>query len=203
MDFKAKIKILRDSYELSGQKFSELLMLKSGSTLITFWEKGKNYPSFEVLLQIAEIFGISLDWITGLSDVPYNIDVITKMENLYVEAALQGRDTGSKYCALQDFSEIIKKFYSTEKQREKYSLPVRANICYFLYCYVIFSGLLTLLQLDQEAYPVELGKAAKIDVQIQTLKQIKKLDNEKSRVADCITKLLLPNSKPFFDLTKI
>ena len=102
-----------------------------------------------------------------------------------------------------DLSLMIKNHYSTVKQREKYSLPVRANLCYLFYCYMMCSNQLKVLKIEIEAYPAELGKNAKIDAQIQGLKQIKKLSGKKEQIENYIKQLLTPDAKPLFDLTKV
>ena len=47
---------------------------------ITMMEKGKRYPSFELLIALADYFEVSLDYLVGRSDTPYmlkNEDVET------------------------------------------------------------------------------------------------------------------------------
>lgn len=37
---------------------------------ITMMEKGKRYPSFEILIALADYFDVSLDYLVGRSDEP-------------------------------------------------------------------------------------------------------------------------------------
>jgi len=74
--FQSRLKLLRESYDLSMTEFAELLMWSAPAAVNQF-EKGKSTPSLETLLLITTRFGISMDWLTGLSDTPYTKDSIT------------------------------------------------------------------------------------------------------------------------------
>lgn len=53
------IKVLRKSQKLSQSEISEALGVNSSS--ISMYEGDKSVPSFDVLLKMSEIFGVSLD----------------------------------------------------------------------------------------------------------------------------------------------
>ncbi len=56
---------LRKSMGLSQKEFSEFLAMPPAS--ISAYEKGRNSPTLEVLVTIAEKCNVSLDWLCGLS----------------------------------------------------------------------------------------------------------------------------------------
>lgn len=66
-----KIRMLRQLYDLTLKEEAELLGLKSGGN-ITAMESGKTKPSYETMVKIQALYGISIDWIMGYSDIPYN-----------------------------------------------------------------------------------------------------------------------------------
>lgn len=69
--FNKKIRMLRQLYNLTLKEEAELLGLKSGGN-ITAMESGKTKPSYETMVKIQALYGISIDWIMGYSDIPYN-----------------------------------------------------------------------------------------------------------------------------------
>ena len=70
-NFNKKIRMLRQLYDLTLKEEAELLGLKSGGN-ITAMESGKTKPSYETMVKIQALYGISIDWIMGYSDIPYN-----------------------------------------------------------------------------------------------------------------------------------
>lgn len=69
--FSKKIRMLRQLYCLTLKEEAELLGLKSGGN-ITAMESGKTKPSYDTMVKIQALYGISIDWIMGFSDMPYN-----------------------------------------------------------------------------------------------------------------------------------
>lgn len=67
MEFKNRIKFLRlekgwTQSRLAGE-------LKKTKATVCKWEKGITTPSLETLIELAEMFDCSLDFLCGLSDV--------------------------------------------------------------------------------------------------------------------------------------
>ena len=75
-----RFKLLRTQYKLSTPKFAKLLNMKS-PTSITNIENGRALPSFEMFVKIAKLFGISIDWLMGVSEIQYNEPLIAAIEN--------------------------------------------------------------------------------------------------------------------------
>lgn len=69
--FSKKIRMLRQLYCLTLKEEAELLGLKSGGN-ITAMESGKTKPSYDTMVKIQALYGISIDWIMGFSNMPYN-----------------------------------------------------------------------------------------------------------------------------------
>ena len=51
---------------------------------INFWERGKRIPSADGLLQIASSYGVSIDWLLGLTDTAYTSDSIRCSESMHL-----------------------------------------------------------------------------------------------------------------------
>ncbi len=61
--FSEKLKILRKEYNLSQEKLAQVLNISKGS--IGMYETNRREPSFEILLNIADFFNVSLDYLLG------------------------------------------------------------------------------------------------------------------------------------------
>lgn len=58
-----KIKELRKRDNISQQKLADALGL--GQSTVAMWEKGKNSPEYDTLINIARIFNVSIDYLAG------------------------------------------------------------------------------------------------------------------------------------------
>ncbi|MBE6098263.1 MAG: helix-turn-helix domain-containing protein [Schwartzia sp.] len=73
-----RLKHLRICHHLSIGQLADILG-KTTSALSQI-ELGKTSISYELLLELADFFVVSLDWLTGRSNEPYSIDVIKESE---------------------------------------------------------------------------------------------------------------------------
>lgn len=69
--FSERVRMLRLLYDLTLKEEAELLGLKSGGN-ITAMESGKTKPSYDTMVKIQALYGVSVDWLMGYSDRPYN-----------------------------------------------------------------------------------------------------------------------------------
>ncbi|WP_110955437.1 helix-turn-helix domain-containing protein [Anaerosinus massiliensis] len=67
--FSTRLKLLRETKEISTQKLADALGLKSKGS-ITQFEKGMNLPSVNTLIGLADYFNVSLDYLVGRTDKP-------------------------------------------------------------------------------------------------------------------------------------
>lgn len=119
---------LRNSYNLSSTDLTSLLNQKSRSS-ITNIESGRALPSFEKLIEIANLFTISIDWLVGRSSEPYNEEIILNIERELLSLSCTSNDISFKLLR----SPLIPEEYLNENTRKNlYSLPIRANIIFLL-----------------------------------------------------------------------
>ena len=78
--FAKNFKLLRLSHFLSMSDLAYILNFKNKST-ISQLESIKIYPSFEKLLDIADLFAVSIDWLVGRSSQPYDEELILNLES--------------------------------------------------------------------------------------------------------------------------
>ena len=61
--FSERLKRLRKNKGLKQQEIADLVHVNR--VTYTNWEKGKREPSFEILVKLADLFEVSLDWLFG------------------------------------------------------------------------------------------------------------------------------------------
>lgn len=66
MEFKDKIKELRTEKNLSQTELAT--KLKVSQSAVTKWECGRTEPTASALIKLSEFFGVSVDYLLGLSD---------------------------------------------------------------------------------------------------------------------------------------
>ena len=81
--FASKLKNWRINNGLSQQDVADLL--NYGLTTIQSWESGRKLPSFDALISIANVMGVSLDWLVGRSNIWKTTD------QLLIELSLSDR----------------------------------------------------------------------------------------------------------------
>lgn len=70
MKFKDRLKELRLEMGITQKELATIVGV--GRTTISEYESGKIVPSQQKLLKIAEYFGVSVDYLTGVSNAPHN-----------------------------------------------------------------------------------------------------------------------------------
>lgn len=73
--FKFRVKELRNIHKLSMNDLAEMLDMKNGTGINQF-EAGNSKPSMDMIIKYALLFGVSADWLLGLSSEPYTKDSI-------------------------------------------------------------------------------------------------------------------------------
>lgn len=121
--FAKRFKMLRTSNQLTGKIIGQMLNLKSAS-IITYWEKGINIPSLDVLHRIILLFGVTTDYLLGYIDEPYNETLISKIEaSLSDTISKLGIDYDVKNYSLEERANIIFLLQAVNHNTEKF-LPL-------------------------------------------------------------------------------
>ncbi len=135
---------------------------------INFWERGKRIPSADGLLQIASSYGVSTDWLFGLTDTAYTSDSIRCSESIHLV----------KYNMLQQTLAIIfdddkyaaELFFQYGNNVEAVSLQARADVivsCLYLRGYDNY------FSADPKRAPVAQQKARMYEMRDGLLKVLK------------------------------
>lgn len=64
--FGKNLKELRESKSLSQRKLGEALGVSNQS--VSFWETGQREPDIDMLISIADYFGVSIDFLCGRTE---------------------------------------------------------------------------------------------------------------------------------------
>lgn len=123
-----RLKILRSSYQLPVSE-AEWVCGVSRSTLNS-WERRLRIPSADGLYQVSTSFGVSIDWLYGLSEVPYTHDSIIHAELIH-KPYVKIKDIVDNYPESPAFDGILTEDYFDKSKRESYELAARANILVF------------------------------------------------------------------------
>lgn len=74
-----RLKDLREDHDMTQDEL--VAKLQMHKTTYTNYEQGKREPPFCLMIRLAELYNVSLDYIAGLTDTPRPLD--EKKENCY------------------------------------------------------------------------------------------------------------------------
>lgn len=148
--FAKHFKLLRLSHFLSMSDLAYILNFKNKST-ISQLETVKIFPSFEKLLEIADLFAVNIDWLVGRSSEPYNEEIILNLENQIMDIKVNSGTV---------FKKILPPLYANIEQRTIFfSLAERANLIFLLqYMKIITDNEPELLHGSQSSNKVNIMK---------------------------------------------
>ena len=76
MRFSDTLKELREKNGYTQQRLGELLHVSKNS--ISHYELGKSLPDINVLIEMTDIFDVSMDYLLGLTDYNLSKDILNK-----------------------------------------------------------------------------------------------------------------------------
>lgn len=127
--FVQNFKKLRYNHHLSAADLTNLLNLKSRSS-ITNIETSRAFPSFEILLKIANLFAVSIDWLVGRTGTPYNEELLLTLETNLIPLIMT---LENHEIVILDKVNFPKEYLDPKFRSKFYSLPIRANIIFLLH----------------------------------------------------------------------
>lgn len=90
--FASRLRTLRQNNGISTRSLAAAIGLKSHGAIAQF-EKGTSLPAIDTLVKLAEYFNVTLDYLVGVSDIPYPI---TNHENISETEELKDHMMSSK-----------------------------------------------------------------------------------------------------------
>ena len=154
--FKSNMKKIRQSYELTLNEMAEIIGINSRSAICEMENpKIKKRISLEKVLEVVNIFGISMDWLFSGKGSIYNEYTIEATEKELLKTAGFIKPSMLKL--------TIPEYYKDEKQRKNhYNINERANIIYRLRLYLI--PIIKAMLITEEGLPgMELNEENIID----------------------------------------
>lgn len=91
-EFSLRLKWLRQKSGYKPKEFAEMLGIRLQTYYV--YESGKNVPSFDVLISIAERCNVSLDWLCGITpfeEAAHRTEITTVLSQL-LSASESGKD---------------------------------------------------------------------------------------------------------------
>lgn len=129
------IKFLRASYKLTQANFAKLLNLSFQQ--VSNLENGRRNLTLEQALLLNQIFGISVDWILGISSTPLTKDSLEFAENKLLKI-MMGCFFGCET------------YLNDQKRYSEYSLQIRSNIIYLAYSNILDGHLINIDYLNTQ-----------------------------------------------------
>lgn len=71
MQYYPRLRDLREDMDLTQDQLVEIL--KMHKTTYTNYEQGKREPPFELIIKLAKLYNVTIDYIAGLTDNPDKI----------------------------------------------------------------------------------------------------------------------------------
>ncbi|MBR2278696.1 MAG: helix-turn-helix transcriptional regulator [Eubacterium sp.] len=68
MPYYPRIRDLREDHDLTQDQLVKIL--KMHKTTYTNYEQGKREPPFQLIVKLAKLYNVSIDYIAGLTDTP-------------------------------------------------------------------------------------------------------------------------------------
>ncbi len=68
MQYYPRLRDLREDKDLTQDELVKIL--KMHKTTYTNYEQGKREPPFELIVKLAKLYNVSIDYIAGLTDIP-------------------------------------------------------------------------------------------------------------------------------------
>lgn len=117
--FSERFLLLKQAYHLSYTDFAEMLGVKSKNTVNDWVRSQKGFPNETMLVLISNIFAVSLDWLLGRIERPYNEILLDELEEEYaIPIFKEGRMPESV------------PYFDDRTRRNYYSYGQRANLIF-------------------------------------------------------------------------
>lgn len=195
----SKVKQLRTSHSLTLADLGCILSFTS-RMYCSQVESGSRGLTCAYVYKLANAFGISINWLFGLSDQPYDNEHLLRLEASLINATVKVQDMDFEVLNTRAFPA---EYLNAETRQQHYSLACRANICFLMHnlSIGIVLSYVEAYQLDDLpegnfiGYDVEAGKAIAIPGNFY-------YDPARARVYfDLLEKLVNnPKMKPVFEM---
>lgn len=123
------MKELRTKHNLTHVQLTRLCEYKISQPTFSLWERGRPIGSVESLSVLADVFGVTTDWLLDRSDNPFNECVLFKLEpsSFPLTVHFYGKIVELK------FIDFPKAYINTYYRSQNYTFHVRANIVFLLH----------------------------------------------------------------------
>lgn len=168
--FSKRFLLLKKNYQLSYTDFMEILGTKNKTTVNDWVKSQKGFPNEAMLVLISDIFAISLDWLLGRIDEPYNESILTKLEEEHAVGILE-------MAVATPITPLPEEYKNTELRRKYYTQGQRANLIYAAMSsfYKTLFSMFTLKQIEKGEMDLRTLDDAILNGYITNIKDIRPL----------------------------
>lgn len=177
-EFGEKLKVLRTGHRLTHVQLAKLCDNKISQPTISLWECGRPIGSVDSLSVLADVFGVTTDWLLGRTDNPFNEDLFFRLEppSFPFSVGFEGKSV------LVDFVEFPKEYVNTYHRSQNYTFLVRANITFLIHALCIEVS--ELLELNGAKFQEDFESGAK-----KILEYYLKVDGENNALKEIVHNL--------------
>lgn len=138
-NFGQKLKALRTAHQLRHEDLSRYTTILNESSISTasfsWWENDKRVASIESALLLADVFGVSMNWLISSPDEKFDIYDESRLEALEQRFLSRKnkiviRGTAYPYPFYEQFPE---EYLDLATRKKVYSMEARANIIFLIY----------------------------------------------------------------------
>lgn len=122
-NFVEKFALIKDTYQLTYPELNKILGINGKSTINEWIRAKKSFPNETVLVIISNTFAVSIDWLLGRIDSPYNESILTKLEEEHAVAIFE-------MAVATPITPLPEEYKNTKLRRKYYTQGQRANLIY-------------------------------------------------------------------------
>ena len=100
---------------------------KISQSTLSFWENLKTTPSIDSLQVVADVFGVTIDWLIGRSEEKYTESILLRLEPKFFPICVSLNEKEIKLPVV-----LPTDYMDLPKRRKLYSLQQRANVIFML-----------------------------------------------------------------------
>lgn len=132
MNFSNKLKLIKNCYKLQRKEMALIL----GITYQGFLKyiNKQAMPGFDKVVELSNYFCISLDWIGGTTNCPYNEEqILSKEKELFTtDFEIYQNINGEKHKIFPIICNIPEDYKNQKQRKQLYTLSTRSNIIYLI-----------------------------------------------------------------------
>lgn len=192
------IEMLSDSLSIDSKNGGKQTSCKISKSTMSQWESNSRVPVLSAIQTIADIFGVSLDWLSGRSEQPFNESTLESIEKNILPLTII-KDGRSLQVSSDTAIKMPAEYIDSKLRKIYYSPAERANIIFLLISLKSYILNTPNVLLYDETYKKYSINYAEIDPKITTFLYHLLFNSPRIGIAPNLLSNI-PYGKPIYDL---